>query len=61
MGVFGSRALAAMIKAIRKEKQRLATELSVHGRDTIVSHFRVACDDFYYYNVLQLHGITSDE
>lgn len=36
MGVFGSRALAAMIKAIRKEKQRLATELSVNGRDTIV-------------------------
>lgn len=36
MGVFGSRALAAMIKAIRKEKQRLGMELSVNGKDKIV-------------------------
>lgn len=47
MSVFGSRTLAAMIKAIRKEKQRHGMELSVNDKNKIVQHFRAACDDLY--------------
>lgn len=36
MSVFGSGTLSVMIKAIRKEKQRLGMELSVNGKDKIV-------------------------